>query len=166
MWVIAKYIKYIVIFALLWTSLVTYRTISCHKMYHDQMVPAIKQEDFKPVYAGERSMDQINNGDVVVFQYLLSGRQDSPFFCGRVIAKEGQRIAIEAGRVKLNGQEQNESYVPADAFVGTENLVEIIVPRGHYFIMGDNRKNSRSKDSRAFGPIPLEAVVGKVGEFW
>ena len=166
MWVIAKYIKYIVLFGLLWVALVTYRTFSCHKMYHDMMQPAIKQEDFKPVYAGVRTMDKINKEDIVVFQYLVSGRQESPFFCGRIVAKEGDRVAIEAGRVKVNGQDQNEAYVPADAFIGTENFVEIIVPRGHYFILGDNRKTSRLKDSRSFGPIPLEAVVGKVGDFW
>lgn len=166
MWVIAKYIKYIVIFAVLWLALVTYSRLSCHKMYHDMMQPAIKQEDFKPVYVGQRAMKDINKEDIVVFQYLVSGRQESPYFCGRVVAKEGDRVAIEAGRVKVNGQDQNESYVPADSFIGTENFVEIIVPRGHYFILGDNRKTSRLKDSRSFGPIPMEAVVGKVGDFW
>lgn len=166
MWVIAKYIKYIVIFAVLWLALVTYSRLSCHKMYHDMMNPTIKQEDFKPVYVGQREMKDIKKEDIVVFQYLVSGRQESPYFCGRVVAKEGDRVAIEAGRLKVNGQDQNESYVPADALIGTENFVEVIVPRGHYFILGDNRKTSRLKDSRSFGPIPMEAVVGKVGDFW
>lgn len=166
MWIIAKYIKYIVIFATLWISLITYRKFSCHRMYHDQMQPAIKHEDFVTVLAEQRSMDVINRGDIVVFQYLTSGRQESPYFCGRVIAKEGDRLSIQAGRVKLNGQEENESYVPADAFIGTENFEEIIIPLGHYFILGDNRKTSRQKDSRAFGPIPMEAVVGKVGSLF
>lgn len=164
MWIIAKYIKYIVIFGVLWFGLISYRTFSCHKVYHNQMEPTIKAEDFKLVKAGEREEKDIQQGDIVIFQYLTSAKQESPYFCGRVIAKEGDRVEIKDGKVKLNGQDKTEAYVPADAIVGTENLAEIIVPRGHYFILGDNRKMSKLKDSRAFGPIPLEALVGKVSE--
>lgn len=164
MWIIAKYIKYIVIFGVLWFALISYRTFSCHKIYDTAMEPGIKCDEFKTVRAGQRAMDQIQIGDVVFFQCLTSARQETPYFCGRVVAKEGDRVEIMNGKIKLNGQDKTEAYVQADAVVGTENFAEIIIPRGHYFILGDNRKMARLKDSRAFGPIPLEALVGKVSE--
>ncbi len=38
--------------------------------------------------------------------------------------------------------------------------VEITVPAGHVFVAGDNRSGTR--DSRAFGPVPIASVIGKV----
>jgi signal peptidase I len=53
--------------------------------------------------------------------------------------------------------------LPADAPEGVPFLHEMIVPAGHYFIMGDNRQRSRggSEDSRVFGPVRAITVAGK-----
>lgn len=53
--------------------------------------------------------------------------------------------------------------LPPDAPEGQPFLHELVIPDGHYFIMGDNRQRARggSEDSRLFGPIPLLAIAGK-----
>ncbi len=56
---------------------------------------------------------------------------------------------------------ENLAPLPADAPQNEAFVHEVIVPEGHYFIMGDNRTRHGSEDSRYFGPIPIMAVAGK-----
>jgi len=53
--------------------------------------------------------------------------------------------------------------LPADAPNLLPFLHEIVIPEGHYFVMGDNRQRARggSEDSRLFGPVPQMAIAGK-----
>ncbi len=81
-------------------------------------------------------------------------------FLKRVVAVGGDRLSIRAGRVYLNGKRQDEPFARAGR-CGPCNLPrEITVPDGHYFLLGDNR--TASADSREFGPVPGDWMVGKV----
>ncbi len=53
--------------------------------------------------------------------------------------------------------------VPADAPEGQPFVLDLVVPEGHYFVMGDNRQTSKggSEDSRYFGPVPSLTVAGR-----
>ncbi len=100
-------------------------------------------------------------GDVVVFQ--SPDNQDIDYI-KRVIGTEGDRIMILGGEVYVNGSKIPEPYAqtptsPIDGGFLTDGE-EITVPPNHIFVMGDNRP--RSADSRGFGPIPLQDVIGKV----
>ena len=84
------------------------------------------------------------------------------FLIKRVVGLPGDTIAIARdGRVIRNGRVASQGSIsrcrPVDA-CGLPN--PITVPGGHYFLMGDNRHNSF--DSRDFGPVPLEALDGRV----
>lgn len=91
----------------------------------------------------------------------------------RVIGLPGEHIQIKDGKVYINGEELQEDYLPegtvtdsmaTDSISGGQFL-DLIVPEGTVFVMGDNR--GHSSDSRRFGCIPYEKIEGKVVlRFW
>lgn len=80
----------------------------------------------------------------------------------RVIAVGGDTLKItEDGRVVLNGELLEESYLPDGTTTPiTGDYYDLKVPEGCVFVMGDNRAASR--DSREFGVVPLDKVEGIV----
>ncbi len=92
-------------------------------------------------------------GDIVV---LKSPQQNSELLIKRVIGLSGETVEIRQGRVYINGQELDEPYLERST---GGNWGPIIVPPLHVFVLGDNR--SFSNDSRAFGVVPVQNVVGR-----
>lgn len=85
----------------------------------------------------------------------------------RVIGLPGEHIQIKDGKVYINGKELEEEYLAEDVVTEAENgqFIDLVVPEGTVFAMGDNR--SHSADSRKFGCIPYEKIEGKVVlRFW
>jgi len=83
-------------------------------------------------------------------------------FIKRVVALEGDRIAIRRGRVILNGelQREEEEFIRPDAGCATCNLPQAItIPKDSVYMMGDNR--GQSADSREWGPVPEDWLIGK-----
>ena len=76
----------------------------------------------------------------------------------RVIGREGDSLEFKDGFVYRNGEKLNEPYVPEPMTYTRPGKVEI--PKGHVFVMGDNRNHST--DSRYIGPVPVEHVLGRV----
>jgi len=126
---------------------------------------------------------KIRHGDIVVFHYPVNPAQD---FVKRVVALPGDRLRLINKRVYINGapvEEPYAQYITAvrnsyrDDFPRTESpdyavdakwwkempkLVEdhqLIIPEGHYFVLGDNRDDSQ--DSRYWGFVPRENIIGR-----
>ncbi len=94
-------------------------------------------------------------GEVVIFHYPLDPKRD---FVKRVVALPGEQIEIREGIVYIDGRPLEESYlkgIDTSTPRARENLNE-----WEYFVMGDNRPGSN--DSRHWGPVPLEEMVGRV----
>ncbi len=91
-------------------------------------------------------------GDVVV---LKLPRDVSELLIKRVIALPGETVEIRDGSVWIDGQPLDEPYLTQPT---AGQMAPLVVPEGHVFVLGDNR--GYSNDSRAFGPVPLENIVG------
>ncbi len=90
-------------------------------------------------------------GDIIVIKVP----QYNELYIKRIIGLPGETLEIREGVVYINGQALQEPYVN-----GTPRgyYPSLTIPEGYVFVMGDNRNNSI--DSRSFGPIPLENIVG------
>lgn len=115
------------------------------------MFPAIKDGD---LIIGFRLQQAYEKNDVVT--YKVDGKRN----VGRFIA-QGSDIVIldETGNLLVNGAVQaGEIMYPTYASGDIEYPYQ--VPENHVFVLGDYR--TQTKDSRDFGPIPIEDVEGKI----
>src|ERR1700757_5210869 len=101
---------------------------------------------------GDRLMpyEKIKRGDIVVFHYPVDPQQH---FVKRVIGVPGDHLRMVNKKVWINGKPLDESYV---RFLEPPNN---IFPKGHFFLLGDNRDDSQ--DSHYWGFVPRENIIGK-----
>ena len=105
-------------------------------------------------------------GDIVLLHDPEGGAEP---LIKRVVGLPGDRIAVRHGKLFLNGKPRKEPYVVHRACVRSMPLTcsfgPVTVPRGHVFMMGDNRASSY--DSRFFGPVPEDSLIGEaLFRFW
>ncbi|MBB5341423.1 signal peptidase I [Tunturiibacter gelidoferens] len=125
----------------------------------------------------------IHRGDIIVFHDPVDA---TLHLIKRVIGLPGDHLRLRQGRVYINGRALTEPYAvyrpsPPDSFrdnfprlqsadpeidshwwIRMRSLIEnneLIIPTGNYFVLGDNRNDS--EDSRYWGFVPREAIVGK-----
>lgn len=96
----------------------------------------------------------VKRGDIVVLEYPLDPSVD---YIKRVIGVPGDEVRIDGASVWLNGEPLAEPYVQTP---DTRTHLALVVQPGTFFVMGDNRRHS--SDSREFGLVPRENLVGKV----
>jgi len=111
----------------------------------------------------------VKRGDVVVFDRATVNGNDVVHddLIKRVIALGGETISIKSCIVYINGTILAEPYLPArdtemtdpQDRCSTVDILDVIIPQGEFFLMGDNRP--QSYDSRMFGPITREMIVGR-----
>lgn len=113
-------------------------------------------------WASEKKLlpiDDVKRGDVIVFKFP---EEPSRNFIKRVIGVGGETVEIKDKQVYINGKPIPEPYKFHKAeFFGltAENFGPVKVPDGYYFVLGDNRDNS--KDSRAWGFVPKDYLKGR-----
>jgi signal peptidase I len=75
----------------------------------------------------------------------------------RVVAVGGQTVEIHDNQVMIDGTPLVEDYLPEGVFMS--DMAPRLIPEGQLWMMGDNR--NESSDSRVFGPIDEETVIGE-----
>lgn len=144
------------------------------EVQQSSMVPTIVDGEYILIDKLTTRFDGYHYGDVVVFEPPdSSGLATAGIpFIKRVIGMPGDTITLENGRVFVTQPGSSpvrieEPYVvqepdgspSATLCRDVECSTEWVVPDGAYFVMGDNRP--QSQDSRAFGPIDGELILGR-----
>ena len=93
-------------------------------------------------------------GTIVTFLHPYDSNE---MLVKRVIGLPGEEIAIKRGVVYINGQQLAEPYV---VYHDAVSMSTIQIPEDSIFVMGDNRPESG--DSRSFGPVPMDRMLGVV----
>lgn len=98
-------------------------------------------------------------GDIVVFNPPMAGTTKP--YIKRIIGLPGDRVTIHDGGVYVNDERLDEPYLQgvSTSWPNGDPNREVVIPEDHLFVLGDNRNNST--DSRNFGPISVDAVIGK-----
>jgi signal peptidase I len=133
------------------------------KVEGTSMMPSLEDQEriFINKFVYRMGLGSVERGDTVVFWYPADPTKS---YIKRVIGVPGDQVAILAGRVFVNGASIDEPYVPAE-FRDTSSYPPMLVPKGHYYVLGDHR--SSSNDSRSWGAVPREAIYGKaVFAYW
>jgi signal peptidase I len=101
-----------------------------------------------------------------VLDFLTSGLGASPSerdFIKRIIGLPGETVEVREGIVYINGNPLSEHLAGEGGYLFEPDLADygpITVPEGHYFMMGDNRRNSADSRS-ALGSVPAEDLIGR-----
>jgi signal peptidase I len=138
-----------------------------YKVQQQSMEQTLEPEQYVLVDKLTPRFDTYKRGDIVVFTPPEDWVQDNGTpFIKRVIGVAGDTVEISDGSVHINGTTIDEPYVFKDEVTGEPQATqaddedaEWLIPAGEVFLMGDHRQNSA--DSRAFGPVPVDHVIGR-----
>lgn len=100
--------------------------------------------------------------ETIVFRYPKNPEQ---FFIKRVIGLPGESVAIKNGAVYIYNDIHPDGFLLdesayLDKSIKTTDMPKLKIGADEYFVMGDNR--AFSYDSRVFGPVPKEDLIGRV----
>ena len=135
-----------------------------YKVQQSSMERTLMQEQYVLVDKLTPHFDTYKRGDIVVFTPPEDwvGADRTPFI-KRVIGVGGDTVEIHDGGVYINGERLDEPYIytESDGSVQTTDAAQErwVIPSDDLFLMGDHRQDSA--DSRAFGPVPANQVIGR-----
>ncbi|MCW2951277.1 MAG: signal peptidase [Conexibacter sp.] len=183
----------IVLFALLLAFLIQAFLVKTYRIPSGSMEPTLDIGQRVLVNRVGTHFGDPSVGDIVVFHPPAGADQQSPIcgnptegggdrspcstptpqrskqtFVKRVVGVGGDRIQIRDGHVIRNGRAQKESFIrPCGAGAGAQCTFSgtITVPKGDFYMMGDNRGDS--DDSRYWGPVPKKWIIGQAfATYW
>jgi signal peptidase I len=123
-------------------------------VYQTSMQPTLKEGQRLFISRAALFFQSPERGDILIFncpEYV-----DSIPLVKRVVGLPGETIEIKSGTVYVNGVVLEEPYIEERP----EYIVDaLIVPEGHYFVLGDNR--NVSNDSHCGWTVPETNIIGK-----
>jgi signal peptidase I len=120
------------------------------------MKPALRPGD---VFEVNEHFGSLRRGEIVIFRTPPHVASSSPYDIKRIVGLPGEVIASDtSGKVTVDRQQIAETYLPT--LSPTTQFAAVSVPAARYFVLGDNRDQSR--DSRFYGPIDKALIIGVV----
>lgn len=124
------------------------------------MEPNFENGDYLIVDEISYKLRDPKRGEVVVFKYP---NDTSQRYIKRIIGLPEETVVIENNKIEISNQEGSKvldesTYLPSSTF--TPGNIKITLGEDEYFVLGDNRPSS--SDSRRWGALPREDIVGRV----
>ncbi|MFH0716924.1 signal peptidase I [Staphylococcus delphini] len=160
--------------ALLIVGLLYAFVIKPYNIKGDSMDPTLKDGERVIVNKIGKTLGHLDNGNVIVFH-----ADETNDYVKRIIGKPGDHVVYKEDQLYLNGKKVDEPYLDYnlkhktyEQITGSFDSKDLPgsngqeqIPKDKYLVLGDNREVS--KDSRAFGLIDKDQIVGKVAfRFW
>jgi len=125
------------------------------------MEPTLETGEYILADASYYQVRQPMRGELAVYRHPRN--PDAPPLIRRIIAVEGDRVAVKGGRAVVNGIGIEEPYLePLPSGVILPDMQETRVPAGNVFVLGDNRLSSMdSRNTAEHGPVPLGNLIGR-----
>ncbi len=127
----------------------------------DSMLPNFNSGDYLIVDEISYRFKNPERGDVIVFKYP---QNPSYRFIKRIIGLPGETIEIKNNEVAVYSKDEQKQILNETLYIPdskkTYGDIRIKLKENEYFVLGDNRPYS--SDSRSWGPLPKENIIGKV----
>lgn len=143
------------------------------------MYPTLDNNDYLIINRISRYTG-VDRGDVVVFDssmeinslkkekstfkkvvdFVLQDDSNTKDLVKRVVAVGGDHLQISNNEVRVNGKLLEEGYISEGNV--TEGNIDVVVPKGHIFCMGDNRMRSLDSRYSEVGYVPENKLIGTV----
>ena len=119
------------------------------------LLPFVDVEEEDSVFAFHAP----RRGEVIIFRYPRDITRD---FVKRVVGVPGDTVELKQGQLYVNDVLIDEPYITSP---DSRNVERLLVPENAYYVLGDNRRVSN--DSRDWGPVPTDNIVGRAWvSFW
>lgn len=147
----------VIILAGITISVVRYFLFKPFYVKGQSMEPNYYEKDYLIIDELSYRFREPQRGEVVVFR-APSGND---YYLKRILGLPGERIKVEEGKVVVYNDDYPQGVVVEELYLEEDTQGSVLLTLGdkQYFVMGDNRDSSY--DSRRFGPIDKEDIVGR-----
>jgi signal peptidase I len=160
-----QYIKYIIInvlVAALISILMVKYVVSAYKIEGNSMSSMLINEERILISKLAVKNSELNRFDIVV---VRKPNEPQKTIIKRIIGMPEEIIEIVDGDVYVNSKKLDQPFLGDKKNRRSRNLNPLLIKKGNYFLLGDNRRVSR--DSRHFGEVPLNHIYGKaIFRYW
>ena len=127
------------------------------------MSPTIKTGDhFGYAIFKTTDTEMVERFDIIVFNVYAGSAEHikaDQMFVFRVIGREGEKVEIKKGKVFINDNPVEENFEKVES---NDNFAALIVPKGEYFVLGDNRPQSFDSRFWKYKTVKRKDVLGIV----
>jgi signal peptidase I len=123
------------------------------------MVPAFEDGNYLIIDELSYRFEEPERGDVVIFRFPAEPKR---FLIKRIAGLPGETIELKDDAVLVTNEARPEGFLWQQGGIASGNRIaaqKVSLGSGEYFVLGDNR--DESADSRIWGPLPREYIVGK-----